>query len=82
MKGLSAIVPSDLFELADSERLRGHRLKLKQQRARLNVRAKFFSNRVVRNWNKLPSELMDCETVVAFKAGLDRCWPRIFPELI
>ncbi|CAH8567491.1 unnamed protein product [Dicrocoelium dendriticum] len=42
IKGLSGISSTHLFELAMSDHLRGHRLKLKHHRARLDIRAKFL----------------------------------------
>ncbi|CAH8548830.1 unnamed protein product [Dicrocoelium dendriticum] len=42
IKGLSGISSTHLFELATSDHLRGHRLKLKHHRARLDIRAKFL----------------------------------------
>ena len=46
-KGLSAI-PRNLFFCADnSERTRGHSMKLAKERFRLDVRKHFFSQRVV-----------------------------------
>ncbi|CAH8665158.1 unnamed protein product [Dicrocoelium dendriticum] len=82
IKGLSGISSTHLFELAMSDRLRGHRLKLKHHRVRLDIRTKFFTNRVVNFWNKLPSDLVESETVEAFKRGLDDCWSINFPEIL
>ena len=42
-------------------------LSLKQQRARLEVRRNFFSQRVVESWNKIPTVIKDTTNVSSFK---------------
>jgi len=45
--------------------------KLKEGRFRLGIGKKFFTTRVVRHWNRLPSEAEDAPSLQVFKARLD-----------
>ncbi len=66
-----ALQMADFFELAETTRLRGHPFKLKKHHAKLDVRANFFTHRVIEDWNKLPSSVVLAESVDTFKRRLD-----------
>ena len=37
----------------------------------MDIRRKFFSQRMVMHWNRLPKEVVDAPSLEAFKARLD-----------
>ena len=66
------VCASQFFEWSQDSSTRGHQLKLKVRRARTKARTKFFSNRVVSAWNKLPQEVVLSKSTNEFKNRLDK----------
>ena len=71
LKGFSKIDYRQFFKLAENSRTRGHSYKLVLSRSRLEVRKHFFSQRVVSEWNKLPTSVVEATSVNCFKNKYD-----------
>ena len=71
LKGVYKQEGERLFTRVDSDRTGGNSFKLRWGRFRLDMRRKFFPQRVVTHQNRLPKEAVDAPSLKAFKARLD-----------
>jgi len=60
-----------LFNRAGSDRTRGNGFRIKEGRCRADIRKKFFTVRVVKQWHRLPREVGDAPSPETFRARLD-----------
>ncbi len=71
LKGFTNVDANRLFLIDDSSRTRSNGVKLKCKQLHLDCTKLFFTNDVVREWNKLPPSVVQCNAINSFKNKLD-----------
>ncbi|KAK4824372.1 LOW QUALITY PROTEIN: hypothetical protein QYF61_014032 [Mycteria americana] len=62
---------ADLLSLVTRDRTQGYGMKLHQEKFRLDIRKRSFTERVVGHWNRFPREVITAPSLSEFKEHLD-----------
>lgn len=60
-----------LFHLTETDKTRGHSLKLRQEKYSLDIRKKFLMERVIKYWDGQSREVVESPSLDVFKKRLD-----------
>ena len=68
--GACPLKPTDFWNISADHRTRGNKFKIRVCRSQLDVRARFFSQRIMNDWNLLPDWVVGSTSIAEFKSSL------------
>ncbi len=71
LKGFTNVDADKMFSIKNTSRTRSNGVKLRCKQVQLDCTKFSFTNDVVREWNKLPPLVVQCDTINSFKNKLD-----------
>jgi len=71
LKGSSGVGDADLFSLVTSDRTQRNGMKLYQGKFWLHIRKRFFTEKVIGHWNRLPRKGVTAPSLSGFKDYLN-----------
>ncbi len=71
LKRFTNVDASKMFSIDNTPRTRINGVKLRCKQVQLDCTKFFFIDDVVREWNKLPPSVVQCDTINSFKNKLD-----------
>ena len=67
-------VDIDKFFTFNDNNTRGHIFQIMKVRCNKSLRLNSFPHRCINDWNRLPEDIVICESVNSFKNKLDKLW--------
>ena len=61
-----------IMKMNTESRTRGHTMKFKISRSKIEIRRKPFTNRIKKRWNGLSQEIINSKAIDAFKRAYDQ----------
>ena len=71
LNGFVDLDAMEFFDLSTTTHTRGHSCKLYRRHTRTDVRKRYFANRIIKNWNSLPSNIVEATSINDFKNKFD-----------
>ena len=71
LNGLVEFNETDFFTKNNSNTRSNNSFKLQTQHSRIDIRHKFFSNRIIHNWNSLPDFITNSSNLTNFRNQLN-----------
>ncbi len=71
LKGFTNVDANKMFSIDNKSRTRINEVKLRCKQVQLDCTKFYFTYDMVREWNKLPPSVVQCDTINSFKNKLD-----------